>query len=232
MKVYDKDNPLRVFTAFSGYDSQCLSLERLKDAHQEFAYELVGWSEIDKQAITAHNLLFPKCADRNFGDISKIDWSTVPDFDLFTYSFPCTDLSAAGRMAGFTEGSGTRSSLLWECRKAIAEKRPKYMLLENVKDLANRKNLPLFNKWLRELEDYGYANYWQVIDAKDHGVPQSRRRVFTVSVRNDLLSDYPYGYKFPKPYPLEKLLEDVLQDEDEVDDKYYLHYDNLLDGNV
>ena len=89
MVRYSKEKPLRVFTAFSGYDSQCLALERLKGMHEGFGYELVGWSEIEPSAIKAHNLLFPQWADRNFGDISKIDWLSVPDFDLFTYSSPC-----------------------------------------------------------------------------------------------------------------------------------------------
>lgn len=80
---------IRVFTAFSGYDSQCLALDRLKRDFPTFDYELVGWAEIDKYAIQAHNALYPQWADRNYGDISKIDWDDVPDFDLFTYSFPC-----------------------------------------------------------------------------------------------------------------------------------------------
>lgn len=80
---------LKVFTAFSGYDSQCMALERLKENFPEFDYELVGWAEIDKPAIASHNAVFPQWADRNYGDISKIDWSQVPDFDLFTYSSPC-----------------------------------------------------------------------------------------------------------------------------------------------
>lgn len=80
---------IRVFTAFSGYDSQCLALDALKRDFPDFDYELVGWSEIDKYAIQAHNALYPQWADRNYGDISKIDWSQVPDFDLFTYSSPC-----------------------------------------------------------------------------------------------------------------------------------------------
>ena len=84
VKKYTKENPLRVFTAFSGYDSQCLALNRLG-----IDYDLVGWSEIDPAAIKAHDALFPQYADRNYGDISKIDWSVVPDFDLFTYSSPC-----------------------------------------------------------------------------------------------------------------------------------------------
>lgn len=89
MIQYNKERPLRVFTAFSGYDSQCLALDRLRETFPEFEYELVGWSEIDKYAIQAHNALYPQWADRNYGDISKIDWNQVPDFDLFTYSSPC-----------------------------------------------------------------------------------------------------------------------------------------------
>lgn len=80
---------IKVFTAFSGYDSQCLALDRLKKSYPNFDYELVGWSEIDKYAIQAHNALFPQWADRNYGDISEINWDSVPDFDVFTYSSPC-----------------------------------------------------------------------------------------------------------------------------------------------
>lgn len=157
MVRYSKEKPLRVFTAFSGYDSQCLALERLKAKREGFDYELVGWSEIEPSAIKAHNLLFPQWADRNFGDISKIDWEIAPDFDLFTYSSPCTDFSTAGLQRGGAEGSGTRSSLLWECRRAIVAKRPAYCMLENVKALVSRKFLPLFQKWCDELEGYGYT---------------------------------------------------------------------------
>lgn len=130
---------LRVFTSFSGYDSQLMAL---RDIGAD--YECVGWSEIDKWAIKAHNAVFPELADRNYGDITKIDWSAVPNFDLFTYSFPCTDISSAGEQKGFDEDSGTRSSLLWECRRPIAAKRPKFLLMENVKALVSEKYRPLF----------------------------------------------------------------------------------------
>lgn len=90
---------LKVFTAFSGYDSQCMALDRLG-----VDYDLVGWSEIDKYAIQAHNAVYPQYRDRNFGDICHIDWAKVPDFDLFTYSFPCTDISTAGKQAGLEKG--------------------------------------------------------------------------------------------------------------------------------
>ena len=137
---------LRVFTAFSGYDSQCMALDRLG-----IEYELVGWSEIDKNAIRAHNAVYPQWTDRNYGDISKINWDNVPDFDLFTYSSPCQDFSQAGLQKGGDEGSGTRSSLLWECRRAIEKKRPKYLLMENVAALVSQKFIGLFNQWQQVL---------------------------------------------------------------------------------
>ena len=214
---YTEDNPLKVFTAFSGYDSQCLALDRIG-----IPYELVGWSEIDDNAIRAHNALYPQYADRNYGDIQKIDWKQVPDFDLFTFSSPCTDWSAAGLQRGGAEGSGTRSSLLWECRKAILEKKPKYLLFENVKALVCKKFIPYFNKWLSELEGYGYTNYWKIMNAKDYGVPQNRERVFCVSV----LGDHDI-YHFPLPQELELRLKDIL--EPEVDDKYVLS-DTAIEG--
>ena len=201
---------LRVFTAFSGYDSQCMALDRIG-----IDYELVGWSEIDKYAIAAHNAVYPQYAGCNYGDISKIDWAQVPDFDLFTYSSPCQDFSAAGLQRGGTKGSGTRSSLLWECERAIAAKRPKYLLFENVAALVSQKFIRLFNEWQLLLERMGYTNFTQVLNAKDYGVPQNRERVFMASIR-----DCEQPYYFPKPIPLTKRIKDVL--EDNVPEKYDL----------
>ena len=200
---------LKVFTAFSGYDSQCMALDRLG-----IGYELVGWSEIDKYAIQAHNAVYPQYGERNYGDISKIDWANVPDFDLFTYSFPCQDISSTGKQGGLEEGSGTRSSLLWECRKAIEAKKPKYLLMENVKALTQKKFLPYLQKWMACLEGMGYSNHAKVLNAKDYGVPQNRERVFMVSVLGG------GGYGFLKPFELKSRLSDVL--EEDVDEKYYL----------
>ena len=223
---------IRVFTAFSGYDSQCLALNVLnrdypvyvtypgqKADKPMFYYELVGWSEIDKYAIKAHNALFPQWADRNYGDISKIDWETVPDFDLFTYSSPCQDFSQAGKQKGAEKGSGTRSSLLWECERAIRIKRPKYLLFENVAAVASKKFVKLFNSWQLTLEQMGYTNFTQILNAKTHGyptpVPQNRERLFMVSILN---CDQPFY--FPDAQPLTSRLVDVL--ETDVDESYYL----------
>lgn len=173
------------------------------------------------QAIKAYQALHGNV--KNYGDITQIDWNEVPDFDLFTYSFPCTDISAAGRQQGLERGSGTRSSLLWECERAITIKRPKYLLMENVKALVQSKFIRTFNEWQTLLERLGYVNFAKVLNSKDFGIPQNRERIFLVSIRADGLDalDGKVQYHFPKPFPLEKRLKDVL--EEKVDEKYYLN---------
>lgn len=204
---------IRVFEAFAGYGSQSLALERLKRHFPEFDYEVVGISEIDRYAVTAYKALHGDVP--NYGDISKIDWNKVPDFDLFTYSFPCTNLSNAGRQEGCEEGSGTASSLLWECRKAIAAKRPRYLLMENVKALVSLKFLPYFLKWQSELVSYGYSNFAKVLNASSYGIPQNRERIFMVSIL-----DRQATYHFPEPFPLDRRIKDIL--EEDVDERYFL----------
>lgn len=204
---------IRVFEAFAGYGSQSMALERLKQDYPQFDYEVVGISEIDKYAVKAYNATHKPTT--NYGDICLIDWDRVPDFDLFTYSFPCQDISSAGKQKGLEAGSGTRSSLLWECKKAIEAKRPKYLLMENVKALVSKKFISHFNDWLLYLESMGYRNFWKVLNAKDYGVPQNRERVFVVSILGNNEQ-----YKFPKHFYLTKRLRDVL--EECVDEKYYL----------
>lgn len=227
---YTKNNPLRVVTLCSGYDSQCLALDRLKNVYPEFDYDLIAWSEFDptskqpiekQPAVIAHNALFPQWADRNLGDMTKVDWTKVDDFDFLFYSTPCTDVSAAGLQHGFDEDSGTRSSIIWNVRDAIKEKRPKYLCLENVKNMVSKKFLPTFNIWKDELSNLGYLNFSQVLNAKDYGVPQNRERIFLVSIRMDALNELKDNmFHFPKPFPLKQMLKDKL--EDNVDEKFYI----------
>lgn len=198
-------NKLRVFEAFSGVGTQSMALKRLG-----VDYEVVGIAEIDKFAIQSYMAIHGET--KNYGDISKINPTELPDMDLFTYSFPCQDLSIAGRQKGMSEG--TRSGLLYECEKVIATKKPKYLLLENVKNLVGKKFKPDFDKWLEWLSSQGYTNYWKVLNAKDYGVPQNRERVFVVSILGDEI------YEFPDSSPLDVRLKDIL--EDSVDDKYLL----------
>ena len=198
---------LKVFEAFAGVGSQRMALRNLGIEHK-----VVGICEIDKFALKSYEAIHGDCP--NFGDISKVDPNDLPNMDLFTYSFPCQDLSVAGKQKGL--GEGTRSGLLYECEKIIEAKKPKYLLLENVKNLVGKKFKNDFDKWLNYLEGLGYKNYWKVLNAKDYGVPQNRERVFVVSILNDN-----QGYEFPKSIKLTKCIKDIL--ENEVDEKFYMN---------
>ena len=142
----------------------------------------------------------------------------MPDFDLLTYSTPCQSVSQAGLQHGFTEGSGTRSSIIWNVRDCVKAKRPKFLMLENVKAMVSGKFIGMFNLWQRELENLGYVNFAKVLNAKDFGVPQNRERIFLISIRND--DNEIVKYHFPLPIPLFICLSDVL--EEDVDEKYFL----------
>lgn len=211
IEPYTTKNPLKVFTTFSGYDSQCLALRKAG-----IPFDLIGWSEIEKRAITAHNALFPEYKDRNYGDICKIDWDNVPDFDLFTYSSPCQSFSIAGQMLGGDEGSGTKSSLLWECKKAIEIKRPKYLMLENVEMLVSQNFIHTFNKWIDFLSSLGYTSYWKVLKGSDYGIPQDRSRIFVVSVMNPKNE-----FVFPKARRLKSSVEDHMLSKEELGQDLY-----------
>lgn len=204
---------LRVFEAFSGIGAQRKALERLGIEH-----DVVAISEIDKYAIKSYEAVHGKT--NNLGDISKLKVGDIPDHDLFTYSFPCTDISGAGLRKGFDEGSGTRSALLWECKKVIEGKKPKYLLMENVKALVSKKFKPTFDKWCEWLEGQGYTNYWQVLNARDYGIPQNRERVFMISILG-----VHEPYIFPEKQESHIRLKDVL--EKEVDSKFYLKDDKV-----
>jgi len=201
---------LKVIELFAGIGAQREALNVAKIPH-----EIIGISEIDKYACMAYELLHG--VTQNFGDIRKID--KLPHSDLWTYSFPCTDISLAGKMDGFIKGSDTKSSLLWEVERLlkIAKENntlPKYLLMENVKNLISKKFITDFKIWLNILEDLGYKNYYKVLNAKDYGIPQNRERVFMISTLDS------QEYIFPTAVKLETRLVDYL--EDKVDDKYYL----------
>ena len=135
-------------------------------------------------------------SNKNLGDISKIKVTDIPEHNVFTYSFPCQDISSIGTRQGFKQNSGTRSSLLWECKRIIENKKPKYLILENVKNLVVGKNKNYFLEWLHYLETQGYQNFWKIFDAQDYGIPQRRARVIVVSKlgksKINLVKDNPY----------------------------------------
>ena len=178
----------------------------------------------------AKKLKLPKLKDmylankliNNYGDIQGIDPSTLPDFDLFTYSFPCQDISVAGYQCGLNEDSGTRSSLLWECCKIIEAKKPKYLMMENVKNLVGKRHKSNFLKLLKYLESLGYKNSWAVLNARDYGIPQNRERVFCISELGSKKR-----FDFPEPKELEVKLYDLL--DKDVDERFYLNKNQVMD---
>lgn len=188
---------IKVIELFAGVGCQREALNRLG-----IDYELVGISEIDKFAINVYEQLHGKTY--NFGDISKID--KLPESDLWTYSFPCQDLSVIGLQKGIKKG--TRSGLLLEVERLLGvSPKPKYLLMENVKNLLSKKNKPEFDKWCKKLEELGYTNYYKVINAKDYGVPQNRERVFMVSILGEHDS-----YNFPRTKNLKLKFKDIAKD--------------------
>lgn len=155
----------------------------------------------------------------NLGDISKIE--SLPYADFWTYSFCCQDISVAGKQAGIVKGQ-TRSGLLYEVERLLNVAKinntlPKYLMLENVKNLVGKKFKAQFDDWLNRLSDLGYNTYWKVLNAKECGVPQNRERVFAISIRKDIDNA---TFEFPMPFDNGLRLKDML--EDVVDDKYFL----------
>ncbi len=209
MTEYTTENPLRLIELFAGIGSQTQALTNIGIAHK-----VVAISEIDKYAIQSYEAMHGKA--NNLGDIRKIE--ELPDADLWTYSFPCQDISVAGKGAGIKEG--TRSGLLFEVERLLrvaSEKGtlPKYLLLENVKNLVSKKFKADFDKWLDFLAELGYTNYWKVLNAKDYGIPQNRERVFCVSIRGEHKP-----FVFPKPKELTIRLRDMI--DEMVDERFYL----------
>lgn len=205
---------LRVLELFAGIGACSKALENLGIPH-----EIVDAVEIDKYAVKSFNAIH----GTNFEPRDITKWDKDIGVDLIMQGSPCQDFSVAGRQAGGDEGSGTRSSLMYETIRIVEKLKPKYVIWENVKNLLSKKHIHNFNSYLNKMEQLGYVNYYQVLNAKDYGIPQNRERVFTVSILGG------EEYKFPPKQKLEIRLKDIL--EDEVDEKYYLS-DKQLNGMV
>ena len=210
------DKPIRLIELFAGIGSQAKALKRLGTHFEHWVV-----CEYDKYAITSYNAIH----GTNFetSDITKLKGIDLKIIDIdkytyiMTYSFPCQDLSKAGKGKGMAKDSGTRSGLLWEVERLLneTENLPQILLMENVPDVIGTKNIKHFAKWVEFLEkDLGYKCWWKCLNAKNYGIPQNRDRCFMVSVLGD------YYYEFPKPIKLELRLKDML--ENNVDEKYYI----------
>ena len=216
LPTFKIDKPIRLIELFAGVGSQAMAL---RDLGADFEHYRVV--EFDKYAIASYNAIhgtdFPTT---DITEISGADLGIV-DVDKFTYlltySFPCQDLSVAGKQAGMTKGSGTRSGLLWEVERLLneVENLPQVLLMENVPQVHGKKNMEDFQRWIQFLDSKGYSNAWADLNSKHYGVAQNRNRTFMVSILGN------YKYDFPKPIPLTKTIKDYL--EDEVDEKYYIN---------
>ena len=202
---------IKLLSLFTGIGAFEKALERLN-----IKYDLVGFSEIDKHAIKSYCAIHNVTEDKNYGDISKINENELPDFDIMTWGFPCQDISIAGKLKGIKEGE-TRSGLYYEGYRILKTKKPKVSIIENVKNLTSKRFKNEFDSILKDLSDLGYNNYWQVLNAKDYGIPQNRERVFIISIRKDIDNG---KFIFPEKIQLQLNLKDLL--EEVVDNKYYL----------
>lgn len=198
---------LKILELFGGIGACSKALERLG-----IDYEIADYVEIDKYAVKSFNAIH----NTNFEPQDICTWDKDIKVDLIMHGSPCQDFSLAGKQAGGDKDSGTRSSLMYETIRIVEKLKPKYVIWENVKNLLSKKHIHNFNAYLETMEQLGYTNYYQVLNAKDYGIPQNRERVFTISIRNDIDTDF----KFPPKQELKLKLKDML--EDEVDEKYYL----------
>lgn len=247
---------LKIFEGFAGIGAASKAIEKLGILH-----ELVGFSEIDKYAVKSFCAIHNVNEKLNYGDVCLIDETKLPDFDLYTFGSPCQDFSVAGKQKGATWtckdcGHGynpldvhyserdscpncnstninkTRSSLVVEALRIIRHKKPKYLLMENVKNLIGNKFKPSFDKIIAELQEYGYNIYWEVLNAKNFGVPQNRERIFVVSIRKDIDNK---GFEFPSKITLNKKLLDILDINNQtqnvskiVSNQIDIHYENKI----
>lgn len=153
---------------FSGIGAPEITLEQL-------GWECVGYSEIDKHAIKIYEKQFPN--HKNYGDVTKINTDNLPEFDMLVGGFPCQTFSIAGKRAGFND---TRGTMFFEIARIAKAKRPRVILLENVKGLTNHDEGRTFRTIIATLDELGYDVQWQVLNSKNFGVAQNRERVFVV----------------------------------------------------
>lgn len=200
-------NKFKVLELFGGIGACSKAFDKLK-----IEYDIVDYVEIDKYAVKSFNAIH----NTNFEPQDICNWNKKLNVDLIMHGSPCQDFSLSGKQSGGDEGSGTRSSLMYETLRIVSDLKPKYVIWENVKNLLSKKHRHNFENYIKTMETLGYKNYYQVLNAKDYGIPQNRERVFTISIRNDIEK----SFVFPEKQELKLTLKDML--ENDVDEKYYL----------
>lgn len=218
---------IRVLSLFSGIGAFEKGLKNLG-----VNYELVNYCEIDKHASKCYSLIHNVSEDKNLWDVTKVDGTKIENIDILTHGSPCQDISSAGKQLGADEGSGTRSSLLWESVRIIKECKPKFIIWENVKNALSPKHKHNVEKYIEELNKIGYKSYLPekgYLSAKDFNIPQSRERVFVVSVLNEEKE-----FIFPKGESLKRDLKEFLdfREKDNITKSFFNRYKEIVNKNA
>lgn len=210
---------IKLLSLFSGIGAFECALRR--GGHE---FQTINYCEIDKYASAAYSMIHDVDESLNLRDVRKVSTLLFPDVDLVTYGFPCQDISIAGRQKGFEDGAGnrTRSGLFFEALRIIQDLQPKWAICENVKALTMKQFRNEFKTVLDSLEHAGYRNYYQVLNAKDFGIPQNRERVFIVSIRKDIEQEF----TFPETQVLKLRVRDLL--EKDVPEKFFINTPNAI----
>lgn len=209
------DKPIRLIELFAGIGAQAKALENLGVDFEHYRI-----CEFDKYAVKSYNAIHGTSFETSDITTLKGEDLGIVDTDkycyIMTYSFPCQDLSSFGKMLGMKQGSGTRSSLLWEVSRLLTEtdELPQILVMENVSKITTENNMPDFAQWIEFLDGLGYKSKYALLNAKDYGIPQNRERCFLVSWLGD------YYYEFPEEIPLKLKPIDLL--EEKVDKKYFV----------
>lgn len=192
---------IKILELFGGIGACSKALERLNIEH-----EVVDYVEIDKYAVKSYNAIH----NSNFEPQDITQWNKDIEVDLIMHGSPCQDFSLAGKQAGGDEGAGTRSSLMYETIRIVSKLKPKYVIWENVKNLLSVKHRHNFDAYLEIMENLGYENHYQVLNAKDYGIPQNRERLYTVSI---LRGEFSFDNLEKVPLkPISNFLEDNIRD--------------------
>jgi len=222
------NNKIKVGTFFSGIGSPEKALNKLKKEDIIKNYELMFFSEIDKNAIKSFCAVHNVSNELNLGNITEIKGNNLPYCDLWIGGFLCQDVSCAGKMKGFDSTSSTRSSLGWEMIRLIREvkEKPKYVIFENVANITSKAFKDTLDLFKSDLEELGYTLYDKVLNAIDYGIPQTRKRYFLIAILNNCKE-----FKFPEPIENALKFKDFL--DKDVEEKYYLTFNEyqIIDKN-
>lgn len=213
---------LKVLSLFSGIGAFEKSLTNLG-----IDFDLINYCEIEDHASKCYCAIHNEDESKNLIDVTTINTDKLEDFDLLTHGSPCQTISVNGKQEGADEGSGFRSSLVWEAVKVVKAKLPRFVVWENVKNLVSENHIHNLNKYIETLNELGYKSTYKVLNSKKFNIPQNRDRVFVVSILNG------EEFMFPKEVELTNKLVDYCEfrEKDDITDNFVRYYNENVDSN-